>query len=1377
MRKNRFQRTMALLLALVLLLGFSPAAFAAGGGPGSADVTGITLNKADLSLTVGGEETLIATLAPADAAAVVSWTCDNEAAAIVDSTGKVTAVAPGAATVTAYVGDFATGPKASCLVTVNAASTTIPVESITLNKTELTLAVAGEETLTATVLPDDATDKTVTWTSSDESVATVDQSGNVTGVKTGTAAITAEAGGLKTDCAVTVAEGAAVPVSSVTLDITRITDLVIGGQRTLTATVLPENASDKLVTWTSSNENVVTVAGGVLTGVSMGTATITATAGDYSAECQVTVAYAPATGITIPETATVKVGEQTTIAAILSSAPGTTTDPTNVQWNITARSDVISINTDHGASVLVTGAKPGRATLSAKAVSFDGSPVTCTVTVPGIQITHRGSEVLDKVIEIPLNGQYTFGVQPYGADVPNGTPTWVSSSVGVAYFTNAASGTLVGQSLGSTQITATIGSYSCTATVRVVENTANSISTSVKSDATLSLGSLISSLRSVYVDAMDGIVKNPSSSNLSYLTNLSVSTAQGVLYYKYVSANDHGYGVGSTERYYLSPYTGQRGLSDVTFVPDPNFTGTAVIYYTGFDKNANSFSGTIRVSVNAGEDVVYSTALDTPLTFRATDFNDVHREVVGRDLRYVTFDPPESSKGTLYYNYVAEGQYSGLTSSTDRYYRSTTPSIDRVTFVPAKGFSGSVRITYHVVDSSNTTTTGRVTITVSGQAASASQITYTAPRSEEVSFKNTDLSSACLAILNETLDYVYFTPPDNSLGTLWYRYTSTSTRTRVTASTRYYQTNSSTRPGISGVYFDPASTTVGTVTVPFTAYSTGGHRFNGTIDIIYTDIGEAEIHYTTQAGVALLFDTADFNEACLAATGESFTYLTFDSLPLSTQGRMRYNYTSATSTGSELKTTTRCYRTSSTPQLSRVAFIPSTSYDGVVEIPFTAYNGSVKVFSGAVYIRVESSTDQIVRYSTYSGKPLAFSGSDFNAACQATTGKTLNYVRFTLPDAAHGVLYYNYAANKTNNTKVTNSTNYYYTGTSTTNRRIDTITFLPPANFTGTVELAYTGFATGGTQYSGTAVITVNAPVATAINYSTGSLPIRFAAASFYQACSGLLDGGLSYIQFSNLPTSGQGKLCLDYVSDDPNSGSAAVQGTRYYYNATPGINQLTFVPKAGYSGRVSLQYTGYDTKGNSVAGTVTIAVTEPTTTARFTDMGTVSWAVPAVDFLNNAGIVTGTTATTYSPRSSIKRCDFVVMLCRAYGLNTGSSYSFSDVPPDSYYAWAVATARDLDIVQGTGNGLFRPNASLTRQDAMVMLQRTMRAVGWTTSGSSADLVPFTDSSRISSYARDAVAAMVHMGIVQGNTNQQLKPTEAITRAEMAVILHRVMTL
>lgn len=175
-------------------------------------------------------------------------------------------------------------------------ASTVPVKGVTLNKIVLKLYTGGSETLKATITPANATNKYVTWKSSNPAVATVDANGKVTAKSIGMAdiTVTTKDGGYTATCRVGVVRRPAgdVSVTGVTLNKTTL-KLTKGASETLTATVAPTNATNKKVTWTSSDPAVATVdASGKVTGVAKGTATITVTTedGGYTATCAVEVA-------------------------------------------------------------------------------------------------------------------------------------------------------------------------------------------------------------------------------------------------------------------------------------------------------------------------------------------------------------------------------------------------------------------------------------------------------------------------------------------------------------------------------------------------------------------------------------------------------------------------------------------------------------------------------------------------------------------------------------------------------------------------------------------------------------------------------------------------------------------------------------------------------------------------------------------------------------------------------------------------------------------------------------------------------------------------------------------------------------------------------
>lgn len=253
-------------------------------------VTGISISRSTLALTVGATSTLTATVAPSNASdKSYSWSSSNSAVATVNSSGLVTAKANGTATITATTTDG--GKKASCAVTV-----TTPASGVSVAPTTATIIKGQTQQLTATVAPSSASNKSVSWSSSNNSVATVNSTGLVTAKAAGIADITVTTadGNYKAVCKVTVR----VPVTGVSLSETDIS-LIKGSTEQLLATVSPADASNKTISWTTTDKSIATVSSsGLVTAVGGGTATITATTADgsYTDVCKVTVTV-PVEGI------------------------------------------------------------------------------------------------------------------------------------------------------------------------------------------------------------------------------------------------------------------------------------------------------------------------------------------------------------------------------------------------------------------------------------------------------------------------------------------------------------------------------------------------------------------------------------------------------------------------------------------------------------------------------------------------------------------------------------------------------------------------------------------------------------------------------------------------------------------------------------------------------------------------------------------------------------------------------------------------------------------------------------------------------------------------------------------------------------------------
>ncbi len=430
------------------------------------NVTGVTLDKTSMTLTEAGQVVaLIATIKPSNADNQnVTWESSNTSVATVSNAGVVVAVANGTTTITVKTedGNF----TATCEVTVEIP---VAVTGVELNKNYTTLTAAGQtETLTATVNPSDAANKNVTWESSNTSVATV-VDGVVTAVANGTTVITVttEDGEFEATCEVTVTiadEGDGdISVTAVTLDKTGVTLTEIGATASLTATVTPLDATNKGVTWESSNTSVATVDAGVVTAVDDGTAVITVTTkdGGYKATCEVTVKTPVAvTGVTLDkESATLtKAGQTVELTATVAPENA---DNKNVTWTTTNGSVAVVSSTG-----IVTAVSNGTTTITV--TTKDGSyTANCEITVA---IPVSATDVaLDKTsITLTEAGQTTtLAAIVAPSNAANKNVTWESSDTSVATVSTDGVVTAVSNGTATITVTTVDGSHKATCTVTV----------------------------------------------------------------------------------------------------------------------------------------------------------------------------------------------------------------------------------------------------------------------------------------------------------------------------------------------------------------------------------------------------------------------------------------------------------------------------------------------------------------------------------------------------------------------------------------------------------------------------------------------------------------------------------------------------------------------------------------------------------------------------------------------------------------------------------------------------------------------------------------------------------------------------------------------
>ena len=1095
----------------------------------------------------------------------------------------------------------------------------------------------------------------------------------------------------------------------------------VGETLTLEAAVTaPEGAiyDKNKISWESSHPAVASVSDdGTVTGLTVGDTQISAeieiqtddsTRITKTATCDIKVEGIPVEGISLSKTSlTLVEGEDERLS--VNFTPENATNKT-VHWSATSVTGEVIV-----VDGLVKAVTAGEAVVTA--TSEDGNiEAQCNVTVTAAPVTTTVT-VSPTSISLPAGGSTKLT-----ASASDGSSvTWSSNKTSVATVSSSGNVTAVGA--GTATITATTksgASASCTVTV---SSTISVSSVSLPSSTTVSMGKTV---------------------QLSPTISPSTATNKNVTW---KSSNESVAKVSSS------------GVVTGVAVGSANITVTT---------SDGGKTATCRVVVTspAAADVTYSTAKGEPVTFDASDFNSVCNTLMGRNLNYVKFSLPSSSNGTLYYNY-SDGDYDRELTSSDECRRNGSPSLSSVTFVPKSSRTGKVTISYTGWDSSGYEFTGEVVISID---TNDGVISYSTAKNTPVTLDDSSFNDFSQDVNDSNFDYIQFTLPSSSYGTLYYGYDSDGDYERaVSSNTKYYRSSSYY---LDEVTFVPRDNYTGTVNISFTGRSTDGDSLSGTLRIYVGVSSSDDISYSTDINESVPLVEQDFIDFCKAETGVTFDYVTFTP-PSSSRGYLYYNYKSSSSSNTKVSSGTKYYRNSS-PYLENITFVPAKDYEGTVSISFSGYSADDEKFSGTLRIYVGAGAGDVT-YSASIGEAVTFSASDFNSFCKDLTDANLNYVRFTLPSSSSGTLYYDYNTSTGKyDSRVTSNTSYYRSSSP----KLNDVTFVPASNVTGTVAISFTGRSTNSKSFSGTVVITYDSLTEpSVIRYSTTGLPVQFNISDFNSASKSRGGAELNYLTFT-APSSTYGKLYLNYSSPISNGGVLS-SNTYCYASGTPSIGSITFVPKAGFNGIAYLYYSAKDKNGSTYSGTVEISVTPASSSSVFTDVGVnYNWAASAVDFLNKTGVVKGTGSNQFSPAMTMTRCDYILMLYRAYNLQSYGTSSFPDVPADSYYAEAVAAAKALGIVTADANGKFNPLSPVTRQDSMLFLQRAMKAAGQTMAdGPASALAAFSDRGSVDSAAQGAVAAMVQAGIIKGDGSGHLNPTSALSRAEMVTILHRALTL
>lgn len=655
----------------------------------------------------------------------------------------------------------------------------------------------------------------------------------------------------------------------------------------LTATVTGTGADTAEVEWTSSNNQVIAIKTPVseekndskthtrtVVAISAGTATITVTVRAKDGE-KATATYtikattSEVTGIQLNKTdISLDVGASDVLMATLQPV----TAEASITWSV--ENEKIATIEENGDTVTVKGMSTGQTKVTAQAGNLQ---VSCTVYVKGIVLQADTTMKVDDSLQLKWT--------PYGlGNSPN--ISWSSDNPAVVQVTTG--GYCYALKEGKAKITAQVEGFSykddCVITVKT--NTAAVI----VPDENIVPGETLC-FKDIKTD-LSNRCSTVLGEGLEYISGLSVSTKEGTLYYKYRSDDDTGRGIAPSDTFYLNPTASRDDLAEVYFLPQPGFSGTATISYTGYAGALSFFQGTIQVEVEEVDHLTYTAAAGVPLQFRAEDFNNVCLNTTGRNLKNVVFTLPDSSRGTLYRNYISATNPGIAVREGDALQYTGTPNLSDVYFVPAVGYDGTVILSYTATDVNGQTFRSRVEIKLT-PAAGSGDINYTVSQGGTVSLALQDFKNLCKDFTGGVLDYVRFTLPEASQGTLYFDYTSASKPgTAVTASQNYYANGS---PSLGKITFAASASGAGVAAIPFTGWDTQGNNFSGQVEIAIRISGAGDIRYTANSKGEAAFKASDFNDLCKELTGDTLNYVQF-TLPASGQGTLYLNYTNSNST-------------------------------------------------------------------------------------------------------------------------------------------------------------------------------------------------------------------------------------------------------------------------------------------------------------------------------------------------------------------------------------------------------------------------------------------------------------------------------------------------
>ncbi len=619
----------------------------------------------------------------------------------------------------------------------------------------------------------------------------------------------------------------------------------------------------------------------------------------------------------------------------------------------------------------------------------------------------------------------------------------------------------------------------------------------------------------------------------------------------------------------------------------------------------------------------------------------------------------------------------------------------------------------------------------------------------------------------------------------------------VTSTSTSYTFNGISGSSLDDVLFTPSGTP-GDFTVGFIAYDSQNKAYDGVLTItVQQDVGTMDVVYTTARNAAVTFSSKEFEDYWEKVCPRGvLDYISFDEIPRSVEGSLFAGYTSASLNGDRVRTSDAFYVEPGRAQygIDNVAFVPGVTQDNYITLNFTAYGtrstGRASSREGTMYIFLSRDSRSADVSVTAPAAGAALDPAAFQKAYQTATGGTGSNFYIQLLDVpASGGLYVGHTALK-QGVRLTeaNVEGRPFAYSDTRGETISGLTYIPGTAATESIRYVASS-AQGKPLYAGQITFTasgVNPPASTTGNvvpYTSTAAGVSFRSADF-----------------ENLPGVGAAKLtAVSFTPPSPVFGAlyygrtAVSQGTlitsenswfSVSSTAIAGANvmdNVTFVPAAGFTGTINIPFNSSNTKGERAAGSVQITVTTggttPTTPVNpsnpgttlpvkvFNDVPQTEWYYKYVTELTTSGVLNGYEDGTFRPKGTVSLGEALKMIMISAGYP-------EQAPTDSHWASGYLARAKADNLL-PANTIEKLDRAVNRYTIAEIACRALKLAP-----AAVTVSPFGDMAATVSSA-PYVMALYNIQVITGDTSKttgQLvyNGTYAIERSQFAAIIWRV---